>query len=345
MKNNAIYSIGFALILYFSFILQGTIIITNEQCDKDNSNVVLPLTASNSVAYKWHRTWGGGSDDYGWGAAVDSSGNIYLAGYTFSFGAGMEDIVLIKYDGNGVQHWNRMWGGSSSDVCWGIEVDSLGNIYLVGSTWSFGAGVYDMVLVKYDGNGVQQWNRTWGGGSADQSYGVTVDSSDNIYLAGYTWSFGAGSSDMVLGKYDGNGVQQWYRTWGGIDEDEGYRVVVNSTDHIYLVGSTWSFGMGAGDMVLVKYDGNGVQQWSRTWGGVNLDYGRGTAVDSSDNIYLAGSTTSFGAGGYDMVLVKLGSDRPPNIISYVIIVILITSLVGIGIAITFFIKKRWKIVR
>jgi len=297
---------------------------------------------------QWYRTWGGDNSDRGRGVVVDSSGNIYLAGYTQSFGAGYDDMVLVKYDRNGVEQWYRTWGGVWSDYGYGVAVDSSGNVYLVGFTWSFGEGSYDMVLVKYDGNGVQQWNRTWGGWSADQSYGVAVDSSGNIYLAGYTYSFGAGSFDMVIVKYNGNGVEQWYRTWGGNDEDEGYRVVVNSTDNIYLVGSTWSFGMGDGDMVLVKYDGNGVQQWSRTWGGVNLDYGRGTAVDSSDNIYLAGSTTSFGAGGYDMVLVKLVvSDRPPsdNIISYVIIVVSITSLVGIAIVITFFIRKRWKIVR
>ncbi|MFX0071310.1 MAG: hypothetical protein ACFFAO_09490 [Candidatus Hermodarchaeota archaeon] len=55
---------------------------------------------------QWHRTWGGTDDDYGWGVAVNSSDNVYLSGYTESFGEGYEDMVLVKYDiedGDGVE--------------------------------------------------------------------------------------------------------------------------------------------------------------------------------------------------------------------------------------------------
>jgi len=162
MKNNKIYLVGFILILYFSSILQGTNIIISEQDDKDNNNVVPPLTLSNSVICEWNRTWGGGDYDTGYGVAVDSSGDVYLLGYTWSFGAGEYDMVLVKYDNSGMQQWNRTWGGDRDEHGYGVAVDSSSNAYIVGYTGSFGAGFYDMVLVKYDGNGVQQWNRTWG---------------------------------------------------------------------------------------------------------------------------------------------------------------------------------------
>ena len=304
MKYNKICLVGFILILYFSFILQETNIIINEQDDKNNRNVVTPFTASNSVAYEWNHTWGGANQDGGFGVTVDSSDNVYLVGETYSFGAGNADMVLVKYNGNGVRQWNHTWGGGSWDYGYGVAVDSSGNIYLAGTTWSFGAGLSDMILVKYNGNGVQQWNHTWGGGSWDFGYGVAVDSSGNIYLAGYTYSFGAGSYDMVLVKYDGNGLQQWNCTWGGANSDYGYGVAVDSSGNVYLVGETYSFGAGSCDMILVKYDGSGVQQWNRTWGGGNYNYGYGVAVDSSGNIYLAGDTESFWEGLSDMILVK-----------------------------------------
>ena len=304
MKRYKIYLVGFILLLCLSFTLPGTNINVNKQDDKADKNIVPLLTESNSVKYEWNRTWGGGDSDFAQGVATDSSGNIFLAGYTESFGAGGRDMILVKYDGNGVQQWNRTWGGGDSDSGWGVVTDSLGNTYLAGHTWNFGAGYYDMVLVKYDGNGLQQWNYTWGGNKSDYCYGVAVDSSGNIILAGSTSSFGAGSSDMVLVKHDENGVLQWNRTWGGGEIDDAYGVTVDSSGNIYLAGGTYSFGAGEYDMVLVKYDGNGVQQWNRTWGGTSDDNGYGVAVDSSSNIYLAGRTYSFGSGSSDMVLVK-----------------------------------------
>jgi len=296
---------------------------------------------------QWNRTWGGAFWDYGRGVAVDSFDNVYITGGTHSFRAGSADMVLVKYDGNGVQQWNRTWGGGDDDYGYGVAVDSLDNVFFAGTTYSFGAGYEDMVLVKYDGDGVQQWYRTWGGGGYDYGYGVAVDSLDNVYITGGTDSFGAGSYDMVLVKYDGNGVQQWNRTWGGGGYDGGAGVAVDSLDNVYITGGTHSFGAGHYDMVLVKYDGNGVQQWNRTWGGGDDDGGAGVAVDSLDNVYLAGATESFGVGYDDMVLVKYGiAERPPSdeLIMILIIVVSIASVVGVGIAITYFIRKKRKIV-
>ena len=80
---------------------------------------------------------------------MDSSGNVYLAGTTSSFGAGSYDLVLVKYNGMGVQQWNCTWGGVSGDGCFGVAVDILGKVYLGGTTYSFGVGGADLVLVKY----------------------------------------------------------------------------------------------------------------------------------------------------------------------------------------------------
>ncbi len=304
MKNIKIWSVGFMFILYFSLLLQGTTIISNQQGKKDNKNALIPLNSSKSLVYEWNRTWGGDNGDCGKAVAVDSSSNMYVAGYTESFGAGNDDMILIKYDGMGAQQWNRTWGGSNGDYGEGVAVDSSDNLYVVGYTKSFGVGNGDLVLVKYDEMGVQQWNRTWGGEDDDYGFGVAVDSSGNVYVAGYIYSFGAGDYDIVLVKYDGMGAQQWNRTWGGDKGDHGLGLTVDSSGNVYVAGITWSFGAGWYDMILVKYEGMGMQQWNCTWGGGEDDYGFGVAVDSADNVYLAGHTESFGAVGADIVLLK-----------------------------------------
>ena len=353
MKNKKTYLVIFILILYFSFVFQGNNTIFNGQDYRNYRNIKIKLSASISHEYEWYRIWGGGLSDSGGRVAVDSLGNVYLAGSTESFGVGFSDMVLVKYDNAGVQQWDRTWGGADYDYGTDVTVDSTNNIYLVGSTFSFTAGGSDIVLVKYDSSGVQQWNRTWGGIDDDEGYGVAVDSSGNVFISGYTESFGVEFSDMVLVKYDSAGVQQWNRTWdgagrgtalaldslgnifiagdtnfgagltdiclvkynsagvlqwnttwGGSNWDYGIGVAVDSSDRVYVSGRTRSFGAGDSDMVLVKYDIFGVQQWNRTWGGISTDYGGRVAVDSSDNVYFAGTTVGFGAGLFDMTLVK-----------------------------------------
>jgi len=131
-------------------------------------------------------------------------------------------------------------------------------------------------------------------------------------------------------KYDSSGVQQWNRTWGGIDEDGGSLTAVDSSDNVYISGWTVSFGAGdsAGDsdMVLVKYDSSGVQQWNRTWGGI--DPGWGVAVDSSDNVYLAGDTS------------KREEEEEPPISGYDLL--LFISVIGVITAITaIFLNKKY----
>jgi len=316
----------------------------------------------NLGAQLWNRTWGTNDYDSGKGVVVDSSDNVYLAGYTFDDDARDGEMVLVKYNSMGVLQWDRIWGGGDDiDHCYAIAIDSFDNIYLAGETQSIGAGCTDMCLVKYDSSGSRKWVRTWGGSGCDNCKAIAVDSSDNIYLAG---TYGG---NICLVKYNNSGYFEWYRTWGGSGDDHGYAVAIDSSDSIYLggteddrtpfftnynmglikynssgveqwsriwdgggnegcysitfdsleniyiVGYTDSYGVGGNDMCLVKYDRLGVQQWNFTWGGNKNDECFAIALDSIENIYLAGDTESYGAGGNDLCLVKIVNNPVPEI--------------------------------
>ena len=254
--------------------------------------------------YGWIATLGGASGDYGYGMAVDSSGNVYVTGGISSQGAGNEDVLIAKYDTSGTLLWQRVLGGASSDYGLGIAVDSSGNVYVTGYTQSQGAGSGDVLIAKYNTSGTIQWQRTLGGANIDYGYGIAVDSSGNVYVTGNTASQGAGSLDVLIAKYNTSGTIQWQRVLGGASSDVGNGIAVDSSGNVYIIGSTFSQGAGNGDVLIAKYNTSGTIQWQRTLGGASSDYGYGIAVDSSGNVYVTGSTFSQGAGGRDVLIAK-----------------------------------------
>ncbi|MFX1477046.1 MAG: SBBP repeat-containing protein [Promethearchaeota archaeon] len=302
MKIKSDFLVLLILVLSCNALLRWSIIPKDDYVSYKTTKPI--LSTSQSMVYEWNRTWGSVSFDYGTGVILDSLSNIYLAGFTNSFGEGSTDMALVNYNSNGIQQWNLTWGGSNSETCYGLARDSVENIYLSGSTFSFGSGSSDIALVKYNNLGVQQWNHSWGGSDWEDSSGVDVDSLDNVYVTGTTMSFGIGNFDLVLVKYDDSGIQQWNRTWGGTNDDFGLGVVVDSSDNVYVAGSTNSFGSGSSDIVLVKYNSLGVQQWNQTWGGIDSEYAYRVIVDKTDNLYLIGATSSFGEGADDVILIK-----------------------------------------
>ena len=168
-----------------------------------------------------------------------------------------------------------------------------------------------MLLVKYDSNGIQQWNRTWNERAIDIGNGVAVDSLDNIYVTGSSKTI---DSDMLLVKYDSFGMQQWNRTWGGNGNDPGGSIVINSLDDIYILCRTDSYGAGLIDTALIKYDTFGTQKWYKTWGLEGYDSGSDLTIDPLDTIYLTGTTDSVGEGGYDIFIISIGDNIEPKII-------------------------------
>jgi len=264
--------------------------------------ILLKYSASGNIV--WQKTWGGSDYDWGYGVAVDGTGNIYVTGMTDSFGAGSSDLILLKCSADGSLLWQKTWGGSEWEEGNGVAVDGSGNIYVTGTTNNFGAGSYDLILLKYNADGSLLWQKTWGGSDWDFGYGVAVDGSGNIYVTGRTENFGAGNDDLVLLKYSADGSLLWQKTWGGSNTDWSWGVAVDGSGNIYVTGRTKSFGAGSSDLILLKYSADGSLLSQKTWGGSDGDYGNDVAVDGSGNIYVTGYTNSLGAGSLDVILLK-----------------------------------------
>jgi len=112
---------------------------------------VLKLKSDGSV--DWEKTYGGSGIDFAYSIQQTSDGGYIVAGYTNSFGAGDDDIWVLKLDSNGEVVWQKTYGGSGVDDAYSIQQTSDGGYILAGRTNSFGAGGYDAWVLKLDSLG------------------------------------------------------------------------------------------------------------------------------------------------------------------------------------------------
>ncbi len=257
-------------------------------------------------AISFAKTYGGTSYDYAYSVQQTSDGGYIVAGYTGSFGAGGWDIFLIKTYANGNVQWAKTYGGIDFDFAYSVQQTSDGGYIVAGDTRSFGAGYYDIFLIKTDANGNVQWAKTYGGTNDDRASSVQQTSDGGYIVAGHTFSFGAGSYDIFLIKTDANGNVIWAKTYGGTDYDWASSVQQTSDGGYIVAGGTRSFG--AGDIFLIKTDANGNVIWAKTYGGTSAY----SVQQTSDGGYIVAGATGFGAGGSDIFLIK--TDANGNVI-------------------------------
>ena len=258
---------------------------------------------------QWNNTFGGNDDDEGQSVKQTSDGGYIIAGHTKSFGAGLNDVYLIKTDSLGNQLWTRTFGGSNDDEGYSV-LQTADNGYLVaGATSSSGAGGRDVILVKTDSDGNLDWQKTLGGLSSDGAWDINYASDGGYILTGWTFSHGPGFlGNAWLVKIDSLGNEQWNNAFGGTDVDRGYSVQQTYDGGYILTGYTSSFGAGLYDMLLVKTDSSGNMEWMKTFGGTGRDYGNSVQQTIDGGYIIAGYTLSFGAGGDDVWVVKTDID-------------------------------------
>jgi uncharacterized delta-60 repeat protein len=266
---------------------------------------VVKLDSSGSVA--WTKTIGGSGDDQANSVVQSSDGSYVVAGYTTSFGAGGADMYVVKLGSGGNVQWTKTIGGSDDDFANSVIQSSDGGYVIAGYTQSFGAGGYDMYVVKLDSNGNVVWTKTIGGSNSDVANSIVQSSDGGYVVAGETLSFGASGRDIYVVKLDSSGNIVWTKTIGGSWDDFANSVIQSSDGGYVIAGYTQSFGAGWDDIYVVKLDSSGNVQWTKTIGG-SADDEAWSIIQSSDGGYVvAGRTNSFGAVYKDIYVVKLDS--------------------------------------
>jgi uncharacterized delta-60 repeat protein len=255
----------------------------------------------------WTRTYGGSSFDYAYSVQQTADGGYILAGHTQSFGAGMFDAYAVKTDAQGDTLWTHLYGGAEPDYAHCVQQTADGGYIFAGYTTSFGAGYYDIYLVKTDGIGVILWTRAIGGDDSDMARSIQQTSDGGYIVAGCTNSLGEGGNDFYLVKTNSQGDTIWTRTYGGSNEDIAFSVQQTADGGYIMAGYTNSFSAGNYDYYLVKTNAQGDTLWTRTYGGSASDYAY-SIKQTDDHGYIVAGHCRWGSGHqYEFYVVKLDS--------------------------------------
>lgn len=258
----------------------------------------------------WNKTFGGNFSDGAYSVQQVDNGGYIVAGFTSSFGVS-SDAWLIKTDNDGFEIWNRTFGGDFSDGVFSVQQTDDGGYVLAGYTDPAGLGNPDAWLIKTDANGLETWNKTFGGIGDDRANSVQETKDGGYIIGGEIQSIGSALflvHDAWLIKTDSTGEELWNKTFGGSNDDLGLSVQETKDGGYILAGNTKSFGAGDRDAWLIKTDFVGSELWNRTFGGSVSDYASSVRETKGGGYIISGITGSFGAGQYDAWLTKTDSE-------------------------------------
>jgi hypothetical protein len=281
----------------------------------------------------WTRTYGGSDEETAYSLDITSDGGYILAGRTQSFGAGNDDVYLVRTNSTGDTLWTKVYGGTGEDLGLSVQAAGDGGFVVGGHTSSFGAGNRDMYILRTNALGDTFWTRTYGTPYTEYSDCARQTSSGGYILAGYTgislsfWLYntndmgdslwavriGSGRAYSVRELYDGGfistgyrstsvmlvrtdpyGDTLWTRYYGGPNTEEGRAVEPTSDGGFVIAGHTNSFGAGGDDVYLIKTHADGTVDWTRTFGGTNSDQGKNVKQLPDGGFVVVGNTSSFG---------------------------------------------------
>jgi uncharacterized delta-60 repeat protein len=277
---------------------------TNDQFGNPSPRIFVVKFAPNG-SVSWQRIWNG-STIRGLGrpdVAVSGDGSVYVTGVTAENGG---DAVLLKFDANGTLLWERAWGGTASDQGFAVATASDGAIYIAGTATSFGPSSAGLFVVKFDSAGNLVWQRISDGAAGNA---VAVASDGSVYAAGTTpRADQIGNFDIVVLKITAAGSLLWQRTYsaGEVVDPRG-RMAVAPDGSIVMVGAIQAPRQQFVDIaaLIVKLTSDGMLVFDKQFAGRVSETGEGVAVAPDNTIYVAGTTTSFGAGDQDAFVLHL----------------------------------------
>jgi uncharacterized delta-60 repeat protein len=291
----------------------GNLIVTGYGINSGTGRDFITVKYNSDGVVQWVRTYNGtiNGGDYSFAVAIDASDNVYVTGRSDRGSPTLSDMTTVKYNPAGVLQWAVHYNGPGNGVDEGLAItlDNLNNVYVAGRCMGSGTG-QDMVIIKYNNSGVQQWAQNYNGtaNSTDAASSMAVDAFWNVYICGASIGSTSGSDFMVI-KYDQSGNEQWVKRINGPANggDVAEELMIDASGGIYATGFVWAGSFGY-DFYTVKFNSFGAIQWEQRYNGAgNLyDFAHSIDLDPVGNIYVGGQSTGSSLN-YDYALIKYNS--------------------------------------
>jgi hypothetical protein len=203
----------------------------------------------------------------GWDVAhsigVDSSGNVYVTGQSLGNGT-REDYATVAYDSSGNELWVARYDGAASiDEALDVVVTSSGNVHVTGRSMGTGTDL-DCVTLAYDSSGNKLWVARYDGPGDPSGSGcraIAADSSENVYVTGYSWGNGIIGLDYLTIAYDSSGNELWIMTYDGLVREDyrAFDIALDPSRNVYITGERWTDDTRE-DWVTIKYSQNWIPE-------------------------------------------------------------------------------------
>lgn len=270
--------------------------------------LAVKLNADGTIVWQREHGAGGGVDAY-WGVHEASDGRFALAGFTTRIGAGGIDAYFSTLTPDGWIVKENAYGGPRYDRVTDLAPAADGGYVLAGMTESFGAGKRDILLLKVDANGIEQWRRIYGEPGNDAALYIEATTDSGFVLAGGTEGSGEDGQVLVM-KVDGEGKELWRRTIGEpATQDINHGLVLLSDGRIFVPAYSKSWGSRDNDVLAAVLEPSGKIVRIDVIGGAGDDRPMSARQDARGVVWIAGYTKSIGAGGWDALLTAYDPDR------------------------------------
>ena len=241
--------------------------------------VLLALFSSIAMGAYWSKTYGGISYDEARDVQQTNDGGFIVVGWTWSFGAGGRDVLVLKLDSDGNLQWQRTYGGGQNDWAYSIEQTSDGGYIVAGASTSFSADyTLEMWILKLKNNGDIDWQKVYHQPvdyTHEGAYCVRQTSDGGYIAVGWAQSYPSSYKDIIVLKLTSEGFIDWQKVIGkkpsGIYSDDPHDDVAywveQTNDGGYIIaGKTTEFGHGLrwwDKPWIIKLNSNGDIQWNR----------------------------------------------------------------------------------